>query len=127
MPAFALLRHTLLDGTWHNDWLIEQPAPADPLHPLLCFRTQSRPDRDTRFSARQVPDHRRVYLTYEGPLSQDRGHVQRIAAGLATILSQTPISLEVELLISGQRRCIQGLYAPHGTWTFSATIHNAGE
>lgn len=29
----------------------------------------------------EAADHRREYLTYEGPISGDRGHVRRVAAG----------------------------------------------
>jgi hypothetical protein len=28
-----------------------------------------------------LPDHRREYLTYEGPVSHNRGHVRRVSAG----------------------------------------------
>jgi hypothetical protein len=32
-------------------------------------------------SAAQLPDHRRAYLDYEGPISRNRGAVRRVDAG----------------------------------------------
>lgn len=92
----ALLLHTLPDGRWHYDWLIEPPsppllAPAPSPGPLLAFRTWHRLDLDPHargsalpIHAERLPDHREVYLTYQGPISNRRGTVQRLAAGLAT-------------------------------------------
>lgn len=31
--------------------------------------------------AQRIADHRRAYLTYEGPISGDRGHVRQIESG----------------------------------------------
>lgn len=36
-------------------------------------------------TATELPDHRHDYLTYEGPVSGDRGEVKRVAAGTATV------------------------------------------
>ncbi len=82
----VLLRHTRPDGSWHYDWLIEQAhAPA-----LKAFRVAVRIDDPACvvFDAQPLPDHRRIYLTFEGPLvpgpmGEDRGEVQRIASGWA--------------------------------------------
>lgn len=35
-----------------------------------------------RFLARPVPDHRDAYLDYEGPLTGDRGRVDRLVRGV---------------------------------------------
>src|SRR4051812_11331615 len=44
----------------------------------------------------RIGDHRRAYLEYEGPVSNDRGHVRRIAAGNCTIdASPTLVSIEI--------------------------------
>ena len=48
--------------------------------PLVTIRTQEWPMREeTPFQ--RLPDHRRLYLDYEGPVSNDRGHVRRVATG----------------------------------------------
>jgi hypothetical protein len=88
----VLLKHTLSDGSWHYDWLIERAAGAgaaesafagepDP-RVLMSFRTMVRVDEATTpFEAVRVEDHRRSYLDYEGPISGGRGEVVRVAAG----------------------------------------------
>jgi hypothetical protein len=94
MARWALLLHTLPDGTRHFDWLI-QPARPDADHhapgpddrALVTFRTHHRPDDPavTAFPAERLPDHRSLYLTYEGPIAGDRGHVRRLAEGRASL------------------------------------------
>lgn len=51
--------------------------------PLTTFRVQHRPDAPEThwFEAHRIADHRREYLTHEGPVSGDRGHVRRLASG----------------------------------------------
>lgn len=41
-------------------------------------------------AAKQLQDHRLAYLDYEGPVSGDRGCVQRVDRGLWLPLEQTP-------------------------------------
>jgi len=83
----ALLRHTLADGTFHYDWMI-QTAPASD---LLTFRCGVRIDEAATdsFEAERLPDHRQRYLAYEGPLSGGRGEVERVASGRASV---TPLA-----------------------------------
>lgn len=94
MLRSVVLLHTLADGSSHHDWLIER-APADA--PLLTFRTGSRPDGARGFEAERLPDHRRRYLDYEGPLDGGRGHVRRIAAGLVLRLVETEAAVDVSV------------------------------
>lgn len=46
----------------------------------------------------RLPDHRRLYLNYEGPISGDRGEVTPVAAGL--IMNVTASAASVQLDIS---------------------------
>lgn len=81
MARWVLLRHTLPEGGDHLDWLIEDPD--DPSGRLLAFRlapTVPWPPT-TGFDAERLKPHRRDFLTYEGPLSGNRGEVRRIAGG----------------------------------------------
>lgn len=48
---------------------------------LLCFAIQSPIPEWNGSLVQKLPDHRRLYLHYEGPISNDRGFVQRIATG----------------------------------------------
>lgn len=84
-----LLRHELPDATFHYDWLLDDPA----CERLRTFRATTRIDL-LEPAARAMLDvlepHRRVYLTYEGPLAEapdsplpgiDRGSVTAVARG----------------------------------------------
>jgi len=82
MHQSVLLLHTLPDGSSHYDWLIDQPA-LQIEHRLLAWRCAFRPDSSASFplKAQRLPDHRAHYLTYQGPIANNRGSVQRIASG----------------------------------------------
>ena len=73
MPRFVLLEHLwdgihwdlmLEDGEALRTWAIDAPVVIG---------------RD--LPARALPDHRRIYLDYEGDISGDRGRVRRIDEG----------------------------------------------
>lgn len=56
----------------------------DPDGRLVTFRVTQRIDEmntGQRLDAERIADHRRDYLTYEGPVSGDRGEVRRLATG----------------------------------------------
>ncbi|MCH2134284.1 MAG: hypothetical protein MK116_11085 [Phycisphaerales bacterium] len=74
------LRHELPDGSWHIDWMLAR----DETSKLVTLRLPGRLDRLETGSTVEgdfLDHHRRRYLQYEGPLSDNRGHVQRVAAG----------------------------------------------
>lgn len=89
MHRCVVLLHTLPDGSSHFDWLIDQPRLTQE-HRLLAWRCSTRPDEPMApFSAHQMPDHRAHYLTYQGPLTDNRGQVQRVAVGEVIALTAT--------------------------------------
>lgn len=88
---FAVLHHTGVVPD-HYDLLIE----TSPLAPLRAFRAESWPLGPDAI-LESLPDHRRIYLDYEGPISAGRGEVARIAAGTCTIDLDTPAALHVHL------------------------------
>ena len=49
-------------------------------------------------AAKLLPDHRRVYLDYEGPISRGRGHVHRVMAGQYELAEETPERLTFSLV-----------------------------
>jgi len=81
----VLLRHTLPDASWHFDWLIHRDRPraadsaaalGDDAKVLCAFRTLIHPATASAaapggepFDAVALPDHRRLYLYYEGPIA----------------------------------------------------------
>ncbi len=127
MSEFVLLCHTLPDGTWHYDWLIEQPSPSDGARPLLSFRTAGRPDLGEDFEAERAPDHRIEYLGFEGELSGNRGTVRQIARGRAEVRSVSTDALTVDLFVGGRRLCVSGKAVVGNRWEFGCTIHNSGD
>jgi hypothetical protein len=52
-------------------------------------------DQNTVLSARKLPDHRRQYLDYQGPISQGRGEVTRLDKGTCEVVSHDPQRWEV--------------------------------
>ncbi|GIX00897.1 MAG: hypothetical protein KatS3mg111_4229 [Pirellulaceae bacterium] len=80
---FALLHHTFLPsqtGNNHWDLMFDQPDGLLTFR-LLALPVPSDPRQGHRVTAVRLPTHRRKYLEYEGPLSGQRGHVQRVAGG----------------------------------------------
>ena len=72
---YVVLRHEGIDDP-HFDVMFETSAGA----PLKTFRSPEWPIvRATKLTP--LPDHRSAYLTYEGPISGERGVVRRIVAG----------------------------------------------
>ncbi len=61
-----------LDGPTLPTWALERP-----------------PDDKAAQIAIRLADHRLAYLDYEGPLTSDRGHVERWDRGICSVLSLT--------------------------------------
>lgn len=80
---FAVLHHTVPPHflrASHWDLLLEHPLPDN--HSLLSFELLVPPEEwFNPTAATRLPDHRPAYLTYEGPISNNRGHVKRILQG----------------------------------------------
>ena len=76
---YVVLWHEGIDNP-HFDFMCEWRDHS----PLITLRYESwPPDDPNRFE--RLPDHRRKYLDYEGPISSNRGFVSRVAAGFCTI------------------------------------------
>jgi hypothetical protein len=74
MPQYVILRHELPPGnarTSHYDVMFDTGAT------LRTWAVDAPPDSPHDQPAEQLPDHRRDYLTYEGPVSGNRGEVAR--------------------------------------------------
>lgn len=77
------------DCSSHIDWLIARDDAGS--LPLLTFRLPEVFHRLSTFVplvAEKIADHRPHYLTYEGPLTENRGSVKRLARGLITRWAQ---------------------------------------
>ncbi len=85
---YAILRHCRSTDT-HYDLLLEVPG-----HELLAtWQVFVPPERwgAAPVAATKLPDHRRMYLDYEGPISNDRGAVTRVDAGIQKLLELSPL------------------------------------
>ena len=79
---FVILHHRAPQGE-HWDLMLERGET------LATWQLLADPRRDDVWpiSARRIGDHRRHYLTYEGPLGGGRGEVHRIASGDYDLIS----------------------------------------
>jgi hypothetical protein len=97
MTRFALLTHD--HPMPHLDLLLEAGEV------LRTWRLLAWPRSGETISAEPLPDHRRLYLDYEGPVSGHRGTVARIDGGRCEWIDDHPDLLRVRL--TGRER--QGL------------------
>lgn len=93
MPRFVILTHD--HPTWHWDFMLESGDV------LRTWRLASDPGQLGAVQATPLPDHRLLYLDYEGPVSNQRGNVQRWDAGLYEVLEESRGSLS--LTLNGQK------------------------
>ena len=89
---YVVLHHTACESP-HYDLMLEQDAHGA----LLTWRVNHWPilASDTLIP---IAPHRRDYLTYEGPISNDRGWVDRVAAGLYEIRATDACGRTIYLL-----------------------------
>jgi hypothetical protein len=93
MPRFTILTHDHPFPHW--DFLLERGEA------LQTWRLLTVPDSPGEITAEPLPDHRLMYLDYEGPVSNGRGVVSRWDTGDYNIVQETTERLEVEL--TGER------------------------
>lgn len=89
MPRFVILVHDF--PTLHWDLLLENSAA------LRAWRLLQPPDSPLPIPAEPLPDHRKMYLDYEGAVSGNRGTVTRWDAGEYLVVSDESEALTVEL------------------------------
>jgi hypothetical protein len=118
MPRFAILDHDHPFRHW--DFLLEVGAV------LRAWRLLEEPARGRAIAAEPLPDHRPLYLDYEGEVSGGRGRVRRWDAGTFAWESESAAELYVRL--SGNR--VSGpvvLRRPSGDrWTWEWCREAAG-
>lgn len=88
MQQYVILRHDhpelhwdlmLEEGDVLKTWRLPQPPEIDP----------ASDESSLDLTAEALPDHRLVYLEYEGPVSGDRGQVSRWDRGTFTLLERS--------------------------------------
>jgi hypothetical protein len=101
----ALFRFVVLHHTgWisskrgnHWDWMLEPPERKT--KGLITFASIRNPRSGWDGELLdELPPHRSVYLDYEGPISGDRGQVQRVATGRFRWMELSTEKLTLELV-----------------------------
>jgi hypothetical protein len=87
---FVVLEH-VWDGV-HWDFMLEAG------NGLRTWSTDAPIEHGCEILARSRTDHRLDYLSYEGPISGDRGSVRRIAEGVFQTIAWEPGHIRVKLL-----------------------------
>jgi hypothetical protein len=112
MPRFVILQHVTppgyREGT-HFDLMLEDDG-----H-LLTWSLPQAPRAGISLTATRLPDHRLVYLDYEGPVSGDRGEVTRVDGGEFRWLERGPDPVVVRLI--GKAVYELTLSEHDGVWT----------
>jgi len=90
MPRFALLIHDSPRGL-HYDFFLEDAET------LKTWALPRLPEAGLEIACNALPDHRLVYLDYEGPIAGGRGSVARCDQGTFTIETWTDNEIIVEL------------------------------
>ncbi|HZZ43376.1 MAG TPA: hypothetical protein VFE58_10605 [Tepidisphaeraceae bacterium] len=90
---YAVLHHTDIEEP-HYDLLIEVDSTSD----LWTWRCPNWPlnsgDQITR-----IKNHRRFYLTYDGPIPGNRGQVQKIDWGACTVTISPSMPAKIALIL----------------------------
>jgi hypothetical protein len=121
----TFLKHTLPDGSSHIDWLIDI-APGSPDR-VPTFRLEARPDLapPTAFAALRLPDHRRMYLDYAGPVSGNRGRVEPVQTGEVRAVCGWPDALDIAVALGEPRHAWRWRGTPIAgqSWHFDVLAH----
>jgi len=110
MPRFTILFHDK-PGEPHYDLLLEWGDV------LRTWAIASPPESDVTLDAQPLPDHRMIYLDYEGEVLGGRGTVEQWDTGQFEIIEETEKRLVVELV--GRRiELIATLDVETSRWSF---------
>ena len=97
MPSsFVIILHTGC-GPEHYDLMLEMLEAGEALATWRIERDCLDLRPGEALAARKLPDHRRAYLSHQGPVSGGRGRVTRVHAGTYETLDHRPDRLVVRL------------------------------
>ena len=99
MPKFVILRHEFSasnERSDHWDLMLEDD------NALLTWSLESLPNAQSAVVGTILPEHRKVYLSYEGPISEDRGTVSRWDSGEFSWISRQSV---LAVRLRGKRLC----------------------
>ena len=114
MPRFVVLEHDTAGGR-HWDFMLEMGDV------LATWALGAPPDAAPEIAARALPDHRKAYLDYEGPVSGDHGSVTQWDGGTYQLEHRSETQLEAMLSgtrLHGRATLVRSPDAPN-PWRFS--------
>lgn len=94
LRRFVVLEHSpdeCSDMAIHWDLMLD--TNPDELLATWSFAPQKLPLGPVSIPAERLPDHRRIYLDYEGPIGGGRGTVRRIDSGTFQVLEKNRFRL----------------------------------
>jgi hypothetical protein len=116
MPRYVVLHHrpgSAGNRPPHWDFMLES---GDLLH---TWALASQPQPDHPIEAERLPDHRLIYLDYEGPLTGQRGVVSRWDAGWYEVANRSDV--ELWIVLRGRKlngpACLRASPPPPQRWT----------
>jgi hypothetical protein len=95
MPRFVVHEHNYPSLHW--DLMLDLGES------LRSWRLGALPEAGVTTTCVSTPDHRLMYLDYEGPVGGNRGSVKPVLKGDYSIVEETEMRLHVVLMLSGQR------------------------
>ncbi len=118
MPRFVVLLHEMASGPRgpvHWDLMLEHDGV------LVTWALAQKPKSDHTIEADRLADHRLDYLTYEGPISGDRGTVSRFDSGEYKVVFSSEDRWMIEVKGRFLKGTIQLLRQPGNAhrWIFS--------
>lgn len=92
---FVILRHTVDDTSTNGDHFDLMLEHGDS---LWTWAIDEFPFAENGQIARRLPDHRLVYLEFEGELTNGRGHVSQVESGSCywKVIEDSSISVELQ-------------------------------
>lgn len=89
---YVVLRHEAIADP-HFDFMLE----IEPGKPLTTWRLPVWPLTSFYSDATRLDDHRNTFLTYQGPLSKNRGAVRRVETGECEVQEASDVAYKLIL------------------------------
>lgn len=129
----VLLRHVTRRGL-HHDWLMAEPhtwhVPSAGLWAARVLPSHRHWADWGTWPLQRIANHRRTYLTYEGPLTRGRGYVSRVAEGYVVPLLWTSDRIVIDLAMQHCRGRVELHWRDTDRWQArlvpKRTLHGGG-
>jgi hypothetical protein len=118
-PLPTVLLHHRAPGGDHYDWMIADPRGRGPAARLWTARVAAPSTEWAKLDSwtiEVIAPHRREYLTYEGPVSNNRGSVTRVDGGECVAREWSDRRIVVDLRMRGFRGTLAMEPETHTRW-----------